>query len=365
MNQEGETHGITHAQRYKEMIREAMFAEEMGFDFWGTSEQHFTLDGYTVSAPEVLFGAVAARTSKIQLRHQSIVMLKNINHPVRVAERLAMLDCVSNGRAAMCAARSNAIDTLKAFEIDPTETRDQYHEALEIVVKAFTQDPFSHEGRFWKVSPRTLVPKPVQYPHPPLFITATSVESCLNAGKRGFGVIMNDNWFGWEYIGEQIKAYRDGIEQAEVLPGSYVNNSTAFAVFTGHCAPTNKQAREEARGLAEDFIGWCLGLYSKIGPSSPHYNYLGQIKAIEGHKDDLEFIMDQTPSTMIGDPDFLIKQIKRLEAAGFDEVRFRLDGLPHEKIMKSIELIGKYVIPEFKSPGRIVPDVRYKTRVFE
>jgi alkanesulfonate monooxygenase SsuD/methylene tetrahydromethanopterin reductase-like flavin-dependent oxidoreductase (luciferase family) len=357
INQEAETHGITHATRLKEVIKEAQYADEWGFDFWGTSEQHFTMDGYTVSAPEVLFGAVAALTHRIQLRHQSIVMLK-FNHPIRVAERLATLDCISNGRAAMSAARSNSIHTLEAFEVDPNETREMSAEALDVLLKAFTMDPFEHKGKYWNIPPRSLVPKPVQYPHPPIFYTATSIESCESAGKRGLGLIVNDNWYGWDYTQQMVNAYKAAVANAQPVPGSYVNNSIAYAVFTAHCAETNEKARQEASRVAEDFITYCINLYSKIAPTSPGYAYIENIKAITNHKSDLDFIMDKTPSTMVGDPDYFIKQIKRLQALGFDEVRFRLDGLPHDQIMKSIELIGKYVIPEFKSPGRIVPDKR-------
>ena len=119
-------------RRYHEMVEEAVIAEEAGFDFYANSEQHFivTPDLVSVSSPEVFLTYVAARTSRIRLRTASTVLLE-FNHPVRVAERLATLDVLSGGRAELGTARSNNVNTLEAFGVDPTTTRAQWTESIQ------------------------------------------------------------------------------------------------------------------------------------------------------------------------------------------------------------------------------------------
>ena len=117
--QEGEVlPGATYDSRYREMIEEVVLADRLGFSTWGTSEQHFSPPRFTVSAPEVLYAAIASRTEQIKLRPMAAVLLA-WNHPILVAERLATLDIVSHGRAELATARSNNLYTLEAFGVDP------------------------------------------------------------------------------------------------------------------------------------------------------------------------------------------------------------------------------------------------------
>ena len=135
------------------MIDEVVLAEEMGFDFFGTSEQHFLVDLATVSAPEVFYPAIAMRTSRIRLRHMVVLLPFPFNHPIRVAERLATLDIVSNGRAEFGTGRANTLVQIDGFACPLDETRERWEEALEVVMKAFKDDPFSHEGKYFKIPP--------------------------------------------------------------------------------------------------------------------------------------------------------------------------------------------------------------------
>lgn len=112
-------------------MEEAVFAEKMGFDVFGVSEQHFVKTAYTISAPEVLLGTIAHATNTIQLRHMSVVALK-FNHPIRIAERLATLDILSKGRLEYGSARSNNINYLHTFGVDRTKTRGEWRETLEV-----------------------------------------------------------------------------------------------------------------------------------------------------------------------------------------------------------------------------------------
>ena len=143
---EGDTNrGYSVTQRYDEMIREAQYAEAVGFDTWGCSEQHFVGPTCTTSAPEVIYGAIAHATSRITLRTMSTVML-HFNHPIRIAERLATIDVLSHGRLEIAAVRGNNAHVFDAFQVDAANTVKEWDETFRVVVKALTEESFSHQG---------------------------------------------------------------------------------------------------------------------------------------------------------------------------------------------------------------------------
>ena len=202
--------------RYKDLIDEAVQAERMGFDFWGTTEQHF---GELPSAPEVLFGYVAAKTSRIRLRSLVTLLPFAFNHPIRVAEQIATLDILSDGRADLGLGRGNTIKEIEGFGIPFDDTKAQMWEALEIIDKALSLEEFEHHGELMDLPRNRLTPKPVQDPHPPITMAATSIETCRMAGERGIGCMILDLWQGWEYCEEQINAYRSGLTRADPVCG--------------------------------------------------------------------------------------------------------------------------------------------------
>jgi alkanesulfonate monooxygenase SsuD/methylene tetrahydromethanopterin reductase-like flavin-dependent oxidoreductase (luciferase family) len=157
--------GTDVSQRYDEMLHEAKLAEEMGFDTYCLSEQRFLKDICTVSAPETFLAMVAARTERIRLRVTSAVLL-SFNHPIRIAERLTTLDVLSHGRTELGTARSNNRNTLQAFGVDPSNTRAQWGESIDVILAALTQQPFEYHGKIWGIPPRTPIPAAIQKPHP-------------------------------------------------------------------------------------------------------------------------------------------------------------------------------------------------------
>jgi alkanesulfonate monooxygenase SsuD/methylene tetrahydromethanopterin reductase-like flavin-dependent oxidoreductase (luciferase family) len=337
-------------RRYEELIEEVIAADALGFSAWGTSEQHFSPPRFTVSAPEVLYAAVAARTKRIRIRPMSTVLV-TWNHPLMVAERLATLDIVSAGRAELCTARSNNAHSLEAFGVDPATTREQWAESLQIVIKAMTDDIVEHNGRFWQIPPLRVVPKPVQQPHPPILVAASSVATHEAAARQGIGVIGFENYFGWSYLEECIDAYQSA--EHNVTPvASVANNYVGLYVATAHCAPTAGQAAEEARDVALGYFKFILDLYRPMA-SNPSYEYMGKINSLVQHENDLDFLLTETPSVMIGTPEDFVTRLQRLEEMGIDEVLLRVDGLGHERNMQAIELIGREVIPAF-SPAETV-----------
>jgi alkanesulfonate monooxygenase SsuD/methylene tetrahydromethanopterin reductase-like flavin-dependent oxidoreductase (luciferase family) len=342
--QEGEVrNGVTYAQRYREMIDEVVLADALGFSAWGTSEQHFSPPRFTVSAPEVLYAAIAARTERFTLRVMASVLLK-WNHPILVAERLATLDIVSNGRAEICTARSNNLYTLEAFGVDPSETAAQWADGMDVLAKALTQDVLEHDGPVWKIPPRPLVPRCVTEPHPAVSLAASSVASHVKAGERGLGAICFENYFGFDYLQECIDGYRDGLTRAQPAP-LQLNESMGLYVASAFCAESREEAKRIARDVALEYFQFILDLYVPLG-HNPAYGYLkGRMDELQQRAGDLDFLCEETPSVMIGTPDDFVQRLRRLEEMGVDEVLMRVDGVAHTDICRSLELIGHEVIP--------------------
>ncbi|MGY1635854.1 LLM class flavin-dependent oxidoreductase [Geodermatophilus sp. SYSU D00742] len=341
--QEGDLTGTDAYHRYHQMIDEVILADRLGFSTWGTSEQHFSPPHFSVSAPEVLYAAAAARTERIKFRTMASVMLA-WNHPVLIAERLATLDIVSHGRAEICTARSNNLQTLATFGVDPKDTRAQWEDSMDVLVKALTDDHLEHDGPVWQIPRRELVPRAVTTPHPPISVAASSVESHANAGRRGIGVITFENYFGFPYLEECLRAYRtafDGTDHSGVVAP---NDYRGLYVATAYCAESREEARRVARDVALRYFEFILDLYIPLA-DNPAYGYLEEIRALVEHRDDLDWLCESSPSVMIGDPDDFIARIKRLEEMGIDEVLLRIDAVGHENIEQSLELIGHEVIP--------------------
>ena len=336
--------------RYKDLVDEALLAERMGFDFWGTTEQHFNAAG-SVSAPEVVFPYIAAKTNRIRLRALVTLLPFAFNHPVRVAEQIATLDILSDGRADLGVGRGNNLLEIEGFGISPDETRGQMWEALEIIEKALTFEEFEHHGELLDLPLRRLVPKPLQTPHPPISMAATSVDTARASGELGIGAMICDLWIGWEYLQQQIDAYRAGLANANPLCGQ-VNNTLGVLALTAYCANTMEEAKETAGGFVMRQHRNVTAGHTALSKRSSDYGYMAQMAEQEKYAGDLDFLKE-SPICMLGTPDDFVERIQKLEKMGVDEIILLTDRVGHENIMKSIDLIGRYVIPEFKSPQSI------------
>jgi alkanesulfonate monooxygenase SsuD/methylene tetrahydromethanopterin reductase-like flavin-dependent oxidoreductase (luciferase family) len=337
------------------MVEEVLIADEVGFAFYGTSEQHFSPPRFTVSAPEVYYAALAAQTKQIRLRTMASVLLK-WNHPIMIAERLATLDILSNGRAEICTARSNNLHTLAAFGVDAKETSAQWDESIEVLVKALTEETLEHDGRFWQIPPRELVPRCVQSPHPPISVAASSVASHVKAGERGIGVICFENYFGFDYLQQCIDGYRAGLAKGtQIAPGR--NETMGFLVIGAVCSETREEAIRIARDQALGYFQFIVDLYTPLA-SHQGYEYLDQMRYMISNAGNMEFLLHETPSVLVGTPDDFVARLQQLEEMGVDEVVLRIDGIPSEDIKRSIELIGREVIPRVDKTKLDVSAVR-------
>lgn len=347
---EGDTPvGLTHEHRYRELIDEVLLAERVGFDAFGSSEQHVAIGTASISSPEVLYPYLMALTSRIRFIHLVTLLPTRINHALRVAERIATEDILSNGRVELGTGRGNTTLALRAFEVDPTENKSQWDEGVELIRSAFLNDPFSFVGEHYKIPPRSLVPKPLQGPYPPISVAAGSPSSVETAARKGIGAIVGGFYLGFDLIENMLRLYDETLAATD---HPYPITPRKMVVISGgmHCAATTEQARAEAQPLL-DMVGLSTDAYERLSKLSSDYAYMGAVKDIDFS--DQQYMFEESSGFIVGDPEHCIEHVQRYADMGVDALVMRIDGLPHEQLMRSIEMFGKYVIPRFKNPGGV------------
>ncbi len=362
---------------YKETLEQCALADQVGFDNLWFVEHHF-LTGFSGSpCPEVMFGALSQITKQIRIGFG--VNILPYHHPVRVAERVAMVDQLTDGRVEFGTGRSNAYEQT-GLGIDPRETRALWEESIRMLPQIWQSDEFSWEGKHWNVPKRRVLPKVYQKPHPRMYLACTQTESFQLAGKMGLGVLSSAS-YATDILREHVKTYRESVKNAQPV-GAFINNFWGNNVHA-YCGNDNEEARELA----------ALSMKTFFGPDKPYIQ--GRINAYEelleawggvpdhlksdfgrwlrqsdeSHKEQAAQVgisLDSGPGAaraavaqldantladrgviIAGDPQSCIKAVKMYEDIGVDQVMMimQTETIPHEKVMSSIELFGKRVIP--------------------
>ena len=174
-------------QVYLNALEQARLADELGFDSVWCVEHHFLEEYSHCSAPEVMLAAIAAQTRDVRVGHGAVVCVPEMNHPIRVAERCAALDILSGGRLEVGTARSGTWTELGGFGADPDLTKKHWDEYVRVLPRLWAEGPFEYEGLSFSMPERNVLPKPVQDPHPPLWVTVTSPGTEIDAADRGIG----------------------------------------------------------------------------------------------------------------------------------------------------------------------------------
>jgi alkanesulfonate monooxygenase SsuD/methylene tetrahydromethanopterin reductase-like flavin-dependent oxidoreductase (luciferase family) len=350
----------------------------MGFDYVWFVEHHF-LTGFSMSpCPEVIFGAQSKLTKRIRLGFGVVIL--PYHHPVRVAERVAMVDHLSNGRVDFGTGRSAPYEQT-GMGIDPRETREMWEESLTMVPKIWEQGLFSWDGKFWQVPPREVLPKPFQNPHPPIWVAAMQPSTYELAAEKGIGV-MALGVSAPSVLAPHIKAYHDNVRQAKPV-GAFINDQWLSSTMA-YCGEDNKAARELAASSLKTFFGPDrpylkdqVNIYERLVeqwggvPDHLKANFARYIKKDELSTGDApevdlsggsgaiaQAIWNQLDADTLanrgvivaGDPESCLNAIRLHEATGVDQLQFLMatETISHAQAMTSIELFGKYVIPELR-----------------
>ena len=248
---------------YKETLDQCELADQVGFDRVWFVEHHFLVGFSGSPCPEVLFGALSQRTKNIGIGF-GVSILPN-DHPVRIAERVAMVDQLTDGRVEFGTGRSNAYEQL-GLGVDPRETRDRWDEAITMLPQIWQSDEFSWEGKFWNVPKRQVLPNVYQKPHPRMYLACTQADSFRLAAEKGIGVLSAAT-FAVDILADHVKAYREAVKNANPV-GAFVNDFWASEV-TAFCGKDDREAKELCT----------LSMKTFLGPDKPYIK--GRIGAYE------------------------------------------------------------------------------------
>src|SRR5499427_659530 len=181
-----EAPGQTHAERYAEMLDVIALADSLGFDVAWLAELHFGGAFSLLANPLLAVPVIAQRTKRIRIG--TAATLLPLHHPLSCAEQAATADLLSGGRLEFGVGRGSIPTQFHGFRVPVAENRARFDEALEIVRLAWTRDRFSYSGRFHEVDNLSVVPKPVQRPHPPIRVAVHTAESFAHLGDLGLPI---------------------------------------------------------------------------------------------------------------------------------------------------------------------------------
>jgi alkanesulfonate monooxygenase SsuD/methylene tetrahydromethanopterin reductase-like flavin-dependent oxidoreductase (luciferase family) len=331
----------SHRDAFREAIEQIKLAEEVGFDCVWEVEHHFLGEFSISSAPEVFLAAVSQHTSRIRIGHGVVLLPFGYNHPIRVAERAAVLDIVSDGRLEFGTGRSATFFEMEPFGVDPERNRDEWDEAVRMIPQMWMRDEFSWDSPRMRIPTRNVVPKPLQKPHPPMWMAGTQPTSAQLAAERGLG-FLHFSYTDPDALDEKVERYHETARRAEPV-GAFANEQ--FAAFTLlHCGRDDADALATGGPGAEWYVRATNQLYAiwaKAGAQSYRW-YAEQFEKgkTEGEVD-IARMADES-ILCIGGPERCEQVIRHYAAQGIDQLIFLVQagGTPHAAIMDSLRRIG-------------------------
>jgi alkanesulfonate monooxygenase SsuD/methylene tetrahydromethanopterin reductase-like flavin-dependent oxidoreductase (luciferase family) len=337
----------TEAALFHNCLEQAILADQLGYHCIWEVEHHGLYEYAHSSAPEIFLSFVAAKTRRIRVGHGCTLLPFRYNHPIRIAERIATLDILSEGRVNWGTARSGSRVEREAFEVDVPTLYDQWLEALDIIPRMWSSEPFSYKGKFFDIPPTYIVPRPVQAPHPPMFAACSKPEDAPAVGRLGLGAL-NLAMYRDECLAQKIATYRDAVATA-APEGRSVTNHFACNPATFVLRDDRKACEYGLRG-AMYFTEAMIHYYGKDRPVGPIGVSIDPLPAshIEGFQRMRNTSRSQL-SSVIGDPAAARESVQRFIDVGVDELILVMQTgtSPHDVTMESIRTFGEQVLPYF------------------
>lgn len=339
---------------YRENIEQIVLADKLGFEAVWLVEHHFRENRSHMPCNDVVLGALSQITKNIKLGFGVSLMPHEFIHPARIAEKVATVDLLSRGRAIWGMGRSTPMEQL-AFGVDIASSKDKMKAAARTVVGMWEQEYYEEDSEYLKFPKRMVTPKPYQYPHPPAWMAASTESSATMAGENGCGLLCFSIMQPLDKLKQVIDAYHQAQRRANPLTGVHTNKVGVYTLV--HCAESREDFATNRlwdsmwwwyKGVAEFHLKWEFGHMSEEDQKKMFP--LLEARA-RGEFDITQF--DTEDMVIVGTPDECLKKLLRYEEAGVDQLLCYLNFgyLPHEAVMKSIELLGTHIIPELKKRG--------------
>ena len=334
-------------QVFSKILEEIDYAEGLGFDSVWVPEHHYVTPGI-IGNPLLLATAISQRTKRIQIGTAAVVL--PFQHPLRIAEDAALIDELSPGRFSLGVGRGWQVPEFEAFQIDQTASRGMFAEAMEIIQKACIENKFSFEGEHWSFKDVSVFPKPVQKPHPLIYQTVVTPGSYEHAGSQLLPIIRSLNFVSIDTVEVGTNLYEKELQKN----GMQLSDIDLPLSVKIHVADSGEEAKKDAAPNAQ----WFYDALSNFLPGAPGRARLSS--GDEEYPDAPEKVAGLAADdpwawgTCYGSPETVLKQMQvYLERAYTNHwmTWMRIGQLPHEKVMRSMELFAKEVMPKLKAEG--------------
>lgn len=350
---------------FDETVEQAVLADKLGFDtFWCV--EHTALTNYShMSAPETMLAFVAGKTERIGIGHGVVCLPPAMNHPVKVAERIATLDLLSKGRVHFGVGKGGTQQEAGTFGYDLATLHPQIDEAMYLIPKMFVQDEIEHHGDFIKIPKRPIHPKPYQDPHPPMYLACTNTESLKNAGGRGMGALVL-GFGGPDEIAKKVAVYHEAWDNRnEKNQVGFRPNRHIAALCPAIVLDDNEQARRIGirgqRYFMESLAYWYAGgerpdpekwkddtFVDGNGQAVIKSRFASEEVTVDFSDPALAMM---NPNHAYGTVEDCIGYVQRLIDAGADEILFicQMGTVPQWAQLETLKNIGEKVIPYFRN----------------
>ncbi|MBC9716355.1 LLM class flavin-dependent oxidoreductase [Streptomyces sp. TRM66268-LWL] len=321
-------------------------ADKSGFKYAWASEHHFLEQYSHLSANEVFLGYLAHATERIHLGSGIFNPLAAVNHPVKVAEKVAMLDHLSKGRFEFGTGRGAGSHEILGFLPgidDMNATKEMWEETIAEFPKMFLQEEYEgFQGKHWSLPPRKVFPKPYGKSHPAMWYAAGSPTSYAMAAKKGLGVL----GFSVQRVQDMewvLEQYKGAITEAEPV-GDFVNDNV-MVTTTAICAETHEKAVQIAINGGLNRLQSLVFYYHDTFPKPEGLPVWPEM--LPEFNEEIVELLIQEELLVCGDPDEVLQQCKRWEQAGADQLSFGIPvGVPKEEVLTTLKLVGEHVIPK-------------------
>lgn len=339
---------------YDEMLEQVVRAEELGFDTVWLAEHHGSTYG-SMPSPAVMAAAIAQRTST--LRIGIAVSILPFGNPVRIAEEYAMVDVLSGGRLDLGVGRGYQPSEFEMLGLADrqADSRGIFQESLDVLTGLWTQDDFSYKGRWYDIRHATLHPKPVQRPHPPLFVAALSPETFALVAEKGYNLLVTPTLMALP----ELKAFILDAKRRLVALGRSPESIEFPMNWQMHVAATEA----EAKARTKDAFGWYFDRVMGLIPAGAEVpaTYEAYAEMAKAYEDAGGFPIEHLQElgvVVLGDADQASARIAEVrDDVGINRIScwFRIGGLAHDVVMDSMERFARDVMPRFEAPAPFPP----------
>lgn len=339
---------------FENTLQQFELADRIGIDYGWAVEHHFMEEYSHSSAPEVFLGAAAARTKRLRIGHGVRLLPTNYSHPARIAEAANTLDIISGGRLEIGTGESGSRIELEGYGVDPDKKRAQWTESVEQIANMMAMDPYpGFQGEFFSMPARNVVPKPLQKPHPPMWVACSNKKTIHLAARLGLGALsftFLDPADAKQWIDEYYEIFKN-----ECVPIGHTVNPNVLLV-TGFGVHQSQDTAMERFLDGIRFFQYTLNHYYRLGDHKPGRTDLWseyQGKRDELLKADLDPLLMRNVANSrgaIGSIDNVREHIRKFHDIGVDQLVLLQQGgkNKHEHVCESLELFAKEIMPEFR-----------------